>query len=145
MHHSDFVPLHLHTQYSLLDGAIRIKPLLELAHRYRMPAIAITDHGNLFGAIEFYEETIKAGIKPIIGCEVYVSPNTRFEKKSHGVTEASYHLVLLARDINGYKNLMKLVSAAYLEGFYYRPRIDKESHDSIVEALLDYRPDHHCP
>ncbi len=136
MHHSDFVPLHLHTQYSLLDGAIRIKPLLEKAHEYKMAAIAITDHGNLFGAIEFYRETIKSGIKPIIGCEVYVAPNTRFEKKTHGITEASYHLVLLARDINGYKNLMKLVSAAYLEGFYYRPRIDKELLEQYSGGLL---------
>lgn len=125
MHHSDFVPLHLHTQYSLLDGAIRIEPLIQVAHEHRMPAIAITDHGNLFGAIEFYRKVKKSGIKPIIGCEVYVAPGSRFEKKTHGIAEASYHLILLAKDINGYKNLIKLVSAAYLEGFYYRPRIDK--------------------
>lgn len=136
MHHSDFVPLHLHTKYSLLDGAIRIKPLLEKAHEYKMAAIAITDHGNLFGAIEFYRETIKSGIKPIIGCEVYISPYSRFEKKTHGITEASYHLVLLARDINGYKNLMKLVSAAYLEGFYYRPRIDNEILEQYCGGLI---------
>lgn len=136
MHHSDFVPLHLHTQYSLLDGAIRTKPMLELAREYRMPAVAITDHGNLFGVIEFYEEAMKAGIKPIIGCEVYVAPNSRFEKKSHGIAEASYHLVLLVRDIKGYKNLMKLVSSAYLEGFYYRPRIDKELLEQYSGGLL---------
>src|SRR3990170_2335095 len=99
MHHSDFVPLHLHTQYSLLDGAIRIGKLLEAAHEHRMPAIAITDHGNLFGAIEFYRKAMKSGIKPIIGCEVYIAPKSRFDKKTHGISEASYHFVLLAKDI----------------------------------------------
>lgn len=125
MHHSDFVPLHLHTEYSLLDGALRIDSLLEAACQYRMPAIAITDHGNLFGAIEFYRKAMKRGIKPIIGCEMYIAPGSRFEKKTHGIAEASYHLILLAKDLNGYKNLIKLVSSAYIEGFYYRPRIDK--------------------
>jgi len=136
MHHSDFVPLHLHTQYSLLDGAIRIESLLEAASEYRMPAIAITDHGNLFGAIEFYRKAMKSGIKPIIGCEVYVAPGSRFEKKTHGIAEASYHLILLAKDIKGYKNLMKLVSSAYLEGFYYRPRIDKELLEQYSGGLI---------
>lgn len=125
MIHSDFVHLHLHTQYSLLDGACRIPELMELASRYKMPAIAMTDHGNLFGAIEFYQEAMKAGVKPIIGCEIYVAPESRFDKSGQGIHEASFHLTLLAKDEIGYQNLMKLVSIGYLEGFYYRPRIDK--------------------
>ncbi|MBM3246341.1 MAG: DNA polymerase III subunit alpha [Candidatus Omnitrophica bacterium] len=126
MPHSDFVHLHLHTQYSLLDGACRIPEILALASQYKMQSLAITDHGNLFGAIDFYLEAQKAGIKPIIGCEVYVAPASRLDKTAAGIEEASYHFILLARDETGYQNLMKLVSCAYLEGFYYRPRIDKE-------------------
>lgn len=124
--HSDFVPLHLHTEYSLLDGTIKIDELAEVAGRYKMPAVAITDHGNLFGAVEFYKKISKAGIKPVIGCEVYVAPASRFEKKEANASEASYHLILLAKDNDGYKNLMSLVSKAYTEGFYYKPRIDKD-------------------
>ncbi len=125
--HSDYVPLHLHTEYSLLDGAIRIKELVEQATAFRMPAVAITDHGNLFGAVEFYRHAIKAGIKPIIGCEVYVAPTSRFEKRhAPDVDEASFHLILLAKDNNGYRNLVSLVTKAYTEGFYYKPRIDKD-------------------
>jgi len=126
MPHSDFIHLHLHTQYSLLDGACRIPELLKLAQQYSMDSLAITDHGNMFGAIEFYFEALKAGIKPIIGCEVYVAPGSRLDKTSTGIEDASYHLILLVRDETGYQNLMKLVSSGYLEGFYYRPRIDKE-------------------
>ncbi|MCL4474862.1 MAG: DNA polymerase III subunit alpha [Nitrospirae bacterium] len=124
--HSDYVPLHLHTEYSLLDGSIKIDELVELASQYRMPAVAMTDHGNLFGAIEFYKKVTKAGIKPIIGCEVYVAPGSRFEKKGEGAPETSFHLILLARDNHGYRNLVSLVSKAYTEGFYYKPRIDKD-------------------
>ncbi len=124
--HSDFVPLHLHTEYSLLDGSIKIDELVELASRYRMPAIAITDHGNLFGAVEFYKKVSKAGIKPIIGCEVYVAPASRFDRKGAGAPESSFHLILLAKDNAGYRNLVSLVSKAYTEGFYYKPRIDKD-------------------
>lgn len=123
--HSDFVPLHLHTEYSLLDGSIKIDELIELASHYRMPAVAITDHGNLFGAIEFYKKVSKAGIKPIIGCEVYVAPASRFEKKGAVTPESSFHLILLAKDNDGYRNLVTLVSKAYTEGFYYKPRIDR--------------------
>lgn len=126
MPHSEFIHLHLHTQYSLLDGACRIPEILNLANQYKMDSLAITDHGNMFGAIDFYMEAQKAGIKPIIGCEVYVAPGSRLDKTSSGIEEAAYHLILLARDETGYQNLMKLVSCAYLEGFYYRPRIDKE-------------------
>lgn len=124
--HSDYVPLHLHTEYSLLDGSIKIDELVELACHYRMPAVAMTDHGNLFGAVEFYKKATKAGIKPVIGCEVYVAPSSRFEKKGEGAQESSFHLILLAKDNAGYRNLVTLVSKAYTEGFYYRPRIDKD-------------------
>ncbi len=126
MPHSDFVHLHVHTQYSLLDGACQIEQLLKIAAQLKMPALAITDHGNMFGAIDFYLSCQKAGIKPIIGCEAYIAPGSRLEKTSRGIQEAAYHLILLAQDEEGYKNLMKLVSIGYLEGFYYRPRIDKE-------------------
>ncbi|UCD55813.1 MAG: DNA polymerase III subunit alpha [Candidatus Omnitrophota bacterium] len=126
MKHADFVHLHVHTQYSLLDGACRLQELVNLAAKQKMPACAITDHGNMFGAIEFYQKAQQKGVKPIIGCEVYIAPDSRFEKSSHGIKEASFHLLLLAKDEVGYRNLMKLVSVGYLEGFYYRPRIDKE-------------------
>ena len=126
MNHSDFVHLHLHTQYSLLDGACILEPLIMKARDLRMPACAITDHGNMFGAIEFYDLAMRSGVKPIIGSEVYIAPDSRFDKSSRGISDASYHLILLAKNEVGYKNLMKLVSAGFLEGFYYRPRIDKE-------------------
>lgn len=125
--HADYVPLHLHSEYSLLDGAIRLKELVEEASAFRMPAVAVTDHGNLFGAVEFYRLATKAGIKPIIGCEVYVAPGSHREKKHVNNTEdVSYHLILLARDNQGYRNLVSLVTLAYTEGFYYKPRIDIE-------------------
>ncbi len=136
MPRSDFIHLHLHTQYSLLDGACRIPELLNLANLYKMDSLAITDHGNMFGAIEFYLEAQKTGIKPIIGCEVYVAPANRFDKISTGIDEASYHLILLAKDEIGYQNLMKLVSVGYLEGFYYRPRIDKEVLVKYSQGLI---------
>ena len=126
MTHSDFIHLHLHTQYSLLDGACLLESLIHKLKEHRMPACAITDHGNMFGAIEFYDLAMKNGIKPIIGSEVYIAPDSRFEKSSHGIQEAAFHLILLAKNEAGYKNLMKLVSIGFLEGFYYRPRIDKE-------------------
>ncbi|NWF98236.1 MAG: DNA polymerase III subunit alpha [Nitrospirae bacterium] len=135
--HSDYVPLHLHTEYSLLDGAIRIKELIEQAINYKMPAVAITDHGNLFGALEFYRQATEAGIKPIIGCEVYVSPGSRFEKKHDNETdEASFHLILLAKDNKGYKNLVTLVTKAYIEGFYYKPRIDLDLLEQYSGGLI---------
>jgi DNA polymerase-3 subunit alpha len=125
--HSDYVPLHLHTHYSLLDGAIRVEELIATAIDYKLPAITITNHGNLFGAIEFYKKVSRAELKPIIGCEVYVAPRSRFEKKStENIYDASFHLILLCKDIHGYKNLTRLISKAYLEGFYYKPRIDKD-------------------
>jgi len=136
MPRSEFIHLHLHTQYSLLDGACRIPDILGLANKYNMDSLAITDHGNMFGAIEFYIAAQKAGIKPIIGCEVYIAPGSRLEKAARGIEEASYHFILLARDETGYGNLMKLVSMGYLEGFYYRPRIDKQILAQYSKGLI---------
>ncbi|NWF52012.1 MAG: DNA polymerase III subunit alpha [Nitrospirae bacterium] len=135
--HSDYIPLHLHTEYSLLDGAIRIDELIKQAGIYRMPAVAITDHGNLFGALEFYRLAVKSGIKPIIGCEVYIAPGNRFERKNtSNIEEASFHLILLACNNKGYKNLVTLVTKAYTEGFYYKPRIDIELLRQHNEGLI---------
>ena len=111
-----FVHLHVHSEYSLLDGACRIPELAARAAELKMPALALTDHGNLFGAIEFYKECRKAGIKPIVGCEVYLAPGSRFDRKSATPKEASTHFLLLAKNEVGYHNLVKLVSAAHLEG-----------------------------
>ena len=132
----NFVHLHSHTQYSLLDGANKIESLIEKAEHYGMPAVAITDHGNMFGAIDFYLKTTEVGIKPIIGCEVYIAPKSRFNKKGSTISEASYHLTLLAQDEKGYHNLMRLSSIGYQEGFYYRPRIDKESLSQYGEGII---------
>ncbi len=127
MKSSGFVHLHNHTQYSLLDGANRISDLAEAAAQFKMRALAITDHGNMFGAIEFYKKMRKAGIKPIIGMEAYVAGTSRFDhKRVPGYPDGGFHMVLLAKNQQGYKNLMKLASAAYREGFYHRPRIDRE-------------------
>ena len=136
MKHADFVHLHVHTQYSLLDGTIRIEDLFKKAKEYQMPAIAMTDHGNMFGAINFYQQAYKHGIKPIIGCELYVAPKSRFDKSSQNSGESARHLLVLVKNMQGYKNLMKLTSAGYLEGFYYRPRIDKELLEKHHEGLI---------
>ncbi|HXI72822.1 MAG TPA: DNA polymerase III subunit alpha [Verrucomicrobiae bacterium] len=125
MSHADFVHLHLHTEYSLLDGACRLDRLVDKAHELKFAALAITDHGAMHGAIEFYQAARAKGIKPIIGCEVYVAPGSRLERKLSG-GEKYHHLGLLAKDEAGYKNLIKLTTAAHLEGYYYKPRIDKE-------------------
>ncbi|MCK5505645.1 MAG: DNA polymerase III subunit alpha, partial [Thermodesulfovibrionia bacterium] len=125
--HSGYIPLHVHTEYSLLDGAIRIDDLIAKAKEYNLPAVSITDHGNLFGAIEFYKKVSKAGLKPIIGCEVYVVSGDHLKKGAvNGAAEKRFHLILLCKNLNGYKNLTRLVSRAYLDGFYYKPRIDKD-------------------
>ena len=121
-----FVHLHFHTEYSTLDGAVRIPAAVKKAKALGMPALAITDHGVMFGAVEFYQECMQAGIKPIIGCEVYVAPGSHTEKKANSQREASYHFTLLAQNDAGYRNLVKLVSLAHLDGMYYKPRIDKE-------------------
>ncbi len=125
MWHSNFVHLHTHTEYSLLDGACRITELIAQAKKYKMPALAITDHGVMYGVIQFYKEAIRQGVKPIIGCEMYVAPQSRFDK-SIQKKETPHHLILLVKNSEGYKNLIKLVTLSYLEGFYYKPRIDKE-------------------
>ena len=133
---SQFVHLHVHTQYSLLDGANRIDALVQEAKGFGMPALAITDHGNLFGAIEFYQKATAAGIKPIIGCEAYLAPKSRFDREGQFAHNEYYHLILLAADQTGYRNLLKLASLAYLEGFYYKPRLDKdllrEHHEGLI-------------
>jgi len=132
---SPFVHLHVHTQYSLLDGAIRIDPLLEQAKAYGMEAVSITDHGTMFGALEFYTKATKAGLRPIIGCEIYVAPRTMQDKTPQDAKGLT-HLVLLAENQEGYRNLCRLASIAQMEGFYYRPRIDKrlltECHKGLI-------------
>ena len=136
MEHSNFIHLHVHSQYSLLDGAIRFEEAFELAKKYGMDAMALTDHGNMFGAVEFYQMAIKHGIKPIVGCEIYVSPGGRFEKKAGEGGEGNYHLTLLVKNETGYFNLLKLVSLAHFEGFYYKPRVDKELLNKYNEGLI---------
>jgi DNA polymerase-3 subunit alpha len=134
---ADFIHLHVHTQYSLLDGAIRLDDLLEKCREFGMTGVAITDHGAMHGALEFYVKAKKAGIKPIIGCEFYIAPEDR--KKHAGAkssSDAAFHLVLLAMNQTGYKNLMKLASIAQLEGFYYKPRIDRETLIAHNEGLI---------
>lgn len=143
-----FVHLHLHTQYSLLDGALRLKDLFEKAKEYNMPAIACTDHGNMFGAIDFYTQAIKAGIKPILGSEVYFTPGSRFDRRPPKKTRALesqdeeegkyqiHHLVLLCKNLTGYRNLCQLLSKAYLEGMYYKPRVDIELLREYGEGLI---------
>ena len=131
----DFVHLHIHSEYSLLDGANRIKELPKVAKELGMDAIAITDHGVMYGAIEFYKACKEEGIKPIIGCEVYVAPRTRFDKEA-GIDNKYNHLILLAKDNNGYKNLSKMVSIGFTEGYYYKPRIDLETLEKYHEGLI---------
>ncbi|HEX6737301.1 MAG TPA: DNA polymerase III subunit alpha, partial [Vicinamibacteria bacterium] len=123
---SEFVHLHLHSEYSLLDGACHIDELTEQGVKLGMKAMAITDHGNMFGAVAFHDACREKGIKPILGCEIYVATGSRFERPGSGITEAYNHLTLLSTDEEGYHNLVKLVSIGYTEGFYHRPRIDKE-------------------
>ena len=135
MKHSEFVHLHNHTEYSLLDGASKIKPMLQAAAKMKMPALAMSDHGNMFGAVDFFFAAMDAGVKPIIGCEVYIAPGSRFEKGT-GHSESYYHLMLLCKDEEGYKNLVRLVSAGYLEGFYYKPRIDKDMLAAHSKGLI---------
>ena len=121
-----FTHLHVHTKYSLLDGASKIPELIDRAKALGMDSIAITDHGVMYGVIEFYKEAKKAGIKPIIGCEVYVAPGSRLDKTGTAGDDKYYHLVLLAETNEGYANLVKIVSMGFIDGFYYRPRVDYE-------------------
>ena len=135
--HADFVHLHVHSEYSLLDGASRLDRLVARGRELRFPALALTDHGSLFGAIDFYLACQKAGIKPIVGAELYVAPGSRFERANvDGQYEGAHHLTVLARNLTGYKNLIKLVSRAYLEGFYYKPRVDRELLAQHADGLL---------
>ncbi len=130
-----FVHLHLHTGYSLLDGMCRIEDVMRRAIEYKMPAVAITDHGALYGAFKFYTKAVEAGIKPIIGVETYVAKNSRLDKQA-GLDRDQFHLTLLAKNLEGYQNLLKLMTIAFLEGFYYKPRIDfevlKEHHKGLI-------------
>ncbi len=138
MEHSRFVHLHCHTEYSLLDGANKIEKLFKRIKELKQPAVAMTDHGNMFGAIEFYREAMRHGIKPIIGCEIYVAPTSRLEKKGvdKGNKEYNNHLILLAMNMEGYRNLCKLVTLGYTEGFYYKPRVDKELLKELNRGLI---------
>lgn len=130
-----FIHLHTHSEYSLLDGACRIRDIVKQAVEFEMPAVALTDHGNMYGSLAFYGACKDAGIKPIIGCEVYVAPRARSQRNPKLDAE-NYHLALLAKDETGYKNLLKLVSIAYTEGFYYKPRVDKELLAAHSEGLI---------
>jgi DNA polymerase III subunit alpha len=130
-----FVHLHVHSEFSLLDGACRIKDLIAKAKKYNMPALALTDHGVMYGVIQFYKEAVANKIKPIIGCEVYVAPQSR-KDKSNGKKESPSHLILLVKDKKGYQNLIQLVTKSFLEGFYYKPRIDKEILKEYSEGLI---------
>jgi DNA polymerase-3 subunit alpha len=136
MSEPEFVHLHLHTEYSLLDGACHIGELVDRAAELGMRALAITDHGNMFGAVAFHDSCRERGIAPILGCEIYVATGSRLERPAAGITEAYNHLTLLASDETGYHNLVKLVSIGYLEGFYHRPRIDKEVLASHSRGLI---------
>ncbi len=131
-----FVHLHVHTEYSLLDGAVRIKELMKKAAEFEMPAVAMTDHGNLYGAIDFYKEAEAAGIKPIIGCEAYMAPGLHTDRQANSARDAASHFTLLATGAAGYRNLVKLVSKAHLDGHYYKPRIDKRLLAEHSEGLI---------
>jgi DNA polymerase-3 subunit alpha len=130
-----FVHLHVHSEYSLLDGSCRIKDLIAKTKELNMKAIAITDHGVMYGVIDFYKEAVAQGIKPIIGCEIYVAPRS-MQDREYGIDNENYHLVLLAKDMTGYKNLMKIVTVASIEGFYYKPRVDREFLKEHSEGLI---------
>jgi len=130
-----FVHLHVHTQYSLLDGSARIKDLIARTKELGMDSIAITDHGAAYGIIEFYKEATAQGIKPIIGCEVYVARRTLYDKEPN-IDSDYYHLVLLAKNMKGYKNLIKLVSKGFIDGFYYKPRVDHDTIRQYSEGVI---------
>ena len=136
MANKGFTHLHLHSQYSLLDGAIAFDKLFKRCKKLDMEAVAVTDHGNMFGAVEFYTKAIAAHIKPVLGIEAYIAPGSRLDRTKTSISDAAYHLILLAENNVGYHNLLKLASAGYLEGFYYRPRIDKEILAELNEGLI---------
>ena len=130
-----FTHLHVHSEYSLLDGACRIEPMLDKIKSMGQTSVAITDHGVMYGVIDFYRAALKRGIKPVIGCEVYVAPRSRFDKV-HGIDNERYHLVLLCKNNEGYKNLIKLVSEGWVNGFYTKPRIDKDMLEKHHEGII---------
>ncbi len=131
-----FTHLHVHTEYSLLDGSSKIKEILARAKELGQDSLAITDHGVMYGVIDFYKAAGEIGIKPIIGCEVYVAPGSRFEKENTVSDERYRHLVLLAENDTGYSNLMKIVSKGFIEGFYYKPRVDMEVLERYHEGVI---------
>ena len=131
---SMFTHLHVHTEYSLLDGMSRIPLLVQRARELGMDSLAITDHGVMYGAIQFYLAAREAGIKPIIGCEIYIAPGSRFSRDASN--KSHYHLVLLAKDETGYRNLIQLTTKAHLEGFYYRPKVDRELLEQHSKGLI---------
>ena len=132
----DFTHLHVHTEYSLLDGSNKIKELIARVKELGMDSVAITDHGVMYGVIDFYKEAQKQGIHPVIGCEVYVAPGSRFDKSGNMSSNRYHHLVLLAENDTGYHNLMKIVSKGFTEGFYYKPRVDKELLKEYHEGII---------
>ncbi|MCP4611874.1 MAG: DNA polymerase III subunit alpha [Planctomycetes bacterium] len=136
MANKGFTHLHLHSQYSLLDGAISIGKLLKRCKKLDMESVAVTDHGNMFGVVDFYTKAIAAHIKPVLGIEAYIAPGSRLDRTKTSISDAAYHLVLLAENNAGYHNLLKLTSSGYLEGFYYRPRIDKEILAEFNEGII---------
>ena len=131
-----FVHLHVHSQYSLLDGACRTADMTARAKELGQTSLAITDHGCLFGVIDFYNKAVAQGVKPILGIEAYMAPGSRTDRQTTGVKDGGYHLLLLAQNHAGYANLLKLGSIAYTEGFYYKPRIDKETLRAHSDGLI---------
>ncbi len=131
-----FAHLHVHTEYSLLDGSNKIKEYVKRVKELGMDSAAITDHGVMYGVIDFYKEATAAGLNPIIGCEVYVAPRSRFDRELTGGEDRYYHLVLLAENNTGYANLVKIVSRGFTEGYYYRPRVDMEVLEEFHEGII---------
>ena len=131
-----FAHLHCHSHFSLLDGAGSISKLVTRAAEHGMTALALTDHGNLHGALEFYRKAKDAGINPILGYEAYIAPGDRRDKSAGSMKDSNFHLTLLAQNRTGFKNLIKMASAAYLEGFYFKPRIDKELLEAHHEGII---------
>ena len=131
-----FTHLHVHTEYSLLDGSCKIKELTARAKELGMDSMAITDHGVMYGVIDFYRAAREVGIKPIIGCEVYVTAGSRFDRETTNGEDRYYHLVLLAENNQGYQNLMKIVSKGFVDGFYYKPRVDYEVLETYHEGII---------
>ena len=131
-----FTHLHVHSEYSLLDGGNSIDKLVNRCKELGMDGIALTDHGNVFGVVEFYRKATAAGIKPILGMEAYIAPGPRTSRETRGIKDASHHLLILAATNEGYRNLLKLASIGYTEGFYYRPRIDREVLQAHHEGLI---------